>query len=129
MKWLSAGLTFFNVSTVCALLVGMLADGLSKPIAIFSVVVGLAAAIIAYWVTDAAPLRAPKPVPVEPPPPPVQSRKRKRDRRAKDFPVIVPPRERYRSVWFWLLAVCFTIFAVRSFAWLLYIDCNELKVQ
>ena len=129
MKWLSAGLTFFNASTVCALVVGMVAQGLSKPIAIFSVVVGLAAAVIAYWVTDAAPLRAPKPAPVVEPPPPVQPRKRKRDRRAKDLPVIVPPRERYRSVWFWLLAACFTIFAVRSFAWLLYIDGNELKVQ
>jgi hypothetical protein len=28
-----------------------------------------------------------------------------------------------------LLVACFTIFAVRSFAWLLYIDGNELKVQ
>ena len=129
MKWLSAGLTFFNVSTVCALLVGMLAHGLSKPVAIFAVVAGLVGAVIAYWVTDAAPLRAPKPAPVVEQPPPVQPRKRKRDRRAKDSPVIVPPRERYRSVWFWLLAACFTIFAVRSFAWLLYVDGNELKVQ
>src|SRR5687768_14565012 len=110
MKWLSAGLTFFNVSTVSALLVGMLANGLNKPIAVLAMVVGLTAALIAYWVTDAVPLRAPKPAPVEPPPPPVQPRKRKRDRRAKDFPVIVPARERYRSVWFWLLAACFTIF-------------------
>ncbi len=129
MKWLSAGLTFFNVSTVSALLMGMVADGLNKPIAILAVVAGLAAAVIAHWVTEAVPLRTRKPASVEPPPPLVQARKRKRDRRAKDLPVIVPARERYRSVWFWLLAACFTVFAVRSFAWLLYIDGNELKVQ
>ena len=128
MKWLSAGLTFFNVSTICALLVGMLTRGLDKPIAAFSVLAGLAAAFVAYRLTDAASLRPPKPVPVEPPLP-VQPRKRRRDRRAKDSPVMVPPRERYRSIWFWLLAACFTIFAVRSFAWLIYIDSNELKVQ
>ena len=36
---------------------------------------------------------------------------------------------RYRRVWFWAIAVCFTIFAVRSFCWLLYIDSSELKIQ
>ena len=128
MKWLTAGLTFFNASTVCALLVGMIAQGLSKPIAVFSVLVGLAAAFVAYWVTDAAALPSPTPAPVEPAPPP-PSRKRDRNRDADDSVVIVPPGQRYRSIWFWLLAACFTIFAVRSFAWLIYADGNELKVQ
>ena len=36
---------------------------------------------------------------------------------------------RYRRVWFWAVAVCFAIFAVRSFCWLLYIDGSELKIQ
>jgi hypothetical protein len=36
---------------------------------------------------------------------------------------------RYRSVWFWAVAVCFAMFAVRSFCWLLYIDSSELKIQ
>src|SRR4029450_6122521 len=36
---------------------------------------------------------------------------------------------RYRRVWFWAVAVCFAIFAVRSFCWLLYIDSSELKIQ
>ena len=131
MKWLSAGLTFFNVATVCAMIIGMLARGLDKPVAVFSVLAALVAAFLAYWMTDAAPLRAPKPAPVEapPPPPPVSTRKRKRDKQAQETIVIVPPRERYRSVWFWLLAACFAIFAFRSFCWLLYIDGNELKVQ
>src|SRR4029077_19429243 len=36
---------------------------------------------------------------------------------------------RYRSVWFWAVAICFALFAVRSFCWLLYIDGSELKIQ
>ncbi len=36
---------------------------------------------------------------------------------------------RYRHVWFWAVAICFTMFAVRSFCWLLYIDSSELKIQ
>ena len=125
MKWLSAGLTFFNASTVCALILGMIAQGLSRPIAIVSVLAGLAAAFIAYWVTDAASLRRPSPVVAET----ERNRKRSRNRDPKDTSVIVPPSERYRSIWFWLLAGCFTIFAVRSFAWLIYADGNELRVQ
>ena len=36
---------------------------------------------------------------------------------------------RYRRVWFWAVAICFAMFAVRSFCWLLYIDGSELKIQ
>ena len=36
---------------------------------------------------------------------------------------------RYRRIWFWAVAVCFAVFAVRSFCWLLYIDSSELKIQ
>ena len=36
---------------------------------------------------------------------------------------------RYRHVWFWAVAICFAMFAVRSFCWLLYIDGSELKIQ
>src|SRR4030095_5033992 len=36
---------------------------------------------------------------------------------------------RYRRIWFWGVAFCFAIFAVRSFCWLLYIDSSELKIQ
>lgn len=129
MKGLSAGLTFLNATTVCALVAGMIARGLSKPLAVFSVLVGLVAAFIAYRVTEAAPLRSPKPTVEEPPPLPTSNRKRARARRAKDSLVIEPPSQRYRSIWFWLLAACFAIFAVRSFSWLIYIDGNELKVQ
>ncbi|MCA1659040.1 MAG: hypothetical protein LC642_00650 [Verrucomicrobiaceae bacterium] len=125
MKWLSAGLTFFNATTVCALLAGMVANGLSRSVAVFSLLLGLTAALVAYWVTDAAPLRRAKPAIAEPSSAP-PARKRRHD---SDTPVIVPPSQRYRSIWLWLLAACFTIFAVRSFCWLIYADGNELKVQ
>ena len=36
---------------------------------------------------------------------------------------------RYRHVWFWAMAVCFAVFAVRSFCWLLYIDGSDLRIQ
>src|SRR5205814_10016668 len=42
---------------------------------------------------------------------------------------ILPPLKRYRHVWFWAMAVCFALFALRSFCWLLYIDGEQLKIQ
>src|SRR5207245_2886991 len=36
---------------------------------------------------------------------------------------------RYRHVWFWAMAVCLAVFAVRSFCWLLYIDGSDLRIQ
>ena len=36
---------------------------------------------------------------------------------------------RYRRVWFWLMAACFAVFAVRSFCWLFYIDGSDYKIQ
>jgi hypothetical protein len=129
MKWLSAGLTFFNATTVCALVAGMAAHGLSKPVAIFSVVVGLVAGVIAYRVTDAGVRRLPAPEPETSSAETPVTSKRSRKRRAQEPVVIVAPSRRYRSIWLWLLAACFTIFAVRSFCWLIYIDNNEFKVQ
>jgi hypothetical protein len=128
MKLLAVGLTFFNASTVCALVAGMVGDGLSRGIAVMAIVIGLIAAFIAYRFTenDSAP-RAPEPTVPESSGLSMRARKRlaKQEQRA----LIKPPAERYRSVWFWLLVTFFTIFAVRSFCWLIYIDGNELKVQ
>src|SRR5205814_6220000 len=36
---------------------------------------------------------------------------------------------RYRHVLFWAVAVCFAMFAVRSFCWLFYIDGSDYKIQ
>jgi hypothetical protein len=128
MKWLSAGLTFFNVSTVGALLLGMVARGLSRPVAVFAMLLGLGAAFIAYWMTDAGPFRARELAPAEPGTAPLP-RKRRHDRQTDDTSVMVPPGQRYRSIWLWLLAACFAIFALRSFCWLIYPEGNELRVQ
>ncbi|HAK06227.1 MAG TPA: hypothetical protein DCO65_02990, partial [Spartobacteria bacterium] len=46
MKWLSAGVTFVNFSTVCGLILGMVGGGLTFSIAAISVLFG--AAIAAY---------------------------------------------------------------------------------
>jgi hypothetical protein len=129
VKWLSAGLTFVNAATVCGLLTGMVAHGLGKSSATVSIAIGLIAAAFAYWVTTADSPSTSKPS--EPPTPPDSAGKRSRARaaRARVEPVVIPPRQRYRSIWLWLLVACFAIFAFRSFCWLLFWDNNELKVQ
>jgi hypothetical protein len=112
MKWLCGGLTFVNVATLCGLLVGMLAGGLSKGSAIFSLVLGLLAAVAAYLGTiDVLSGKVSKDL----------ARKHKKPRK--------PQPRKYDVIWFWLLAACFTIFAVRSFAWLLYINGDALRIQ
>lgn len=107
MSWLSAGLTFVNVATVCALLLGMAAGGLGSGIALTSLIVAGAAALLAFCTTNDA-------------------------RRGSGFrPDSADglPACRLRAVGFWMLAGCFAFFACRSFCWLLYIDGNQLKVQ
>src|SRR5256714_4003250 len=132
MKWLSAALAFVNASTLFALVAGILYQGLSRPLATFSIIVGLLVAFLAYRTTADVPLRVRKPKP-PPPPPPLElksKRQQRREERArKGLAVNEAPRWSYRSIWFWLLAACFAIFAFRSFGWLIYFDGNEVKVQ
>jgi hypothetical protein len=99
MRWLSAGLTFVNFATVAGLIAGILTGGLNPFCASIALFVGTLAGIFAY-------LRTTDPQSPE-----------------------LPSEFRYRDVWKWLIAVCFVIFAVRSFCWLLYIDGDELKIQ
>ena len=47
MKWLSAGLTFVNVTTVGGLLGGIAGHGLSKRVALCAAIAGLVAALLA----------------------------------------------------------------------------------
>ena len=116
MKWLSAGLTFFNVTTVCGLLGGMAAHGLSKPVAVFAIVAGLVAALFAWWGTRPASL---------------QEEVLGSDAARHDQAGTVPAHasRRYRSIWLWLMVAFFAIFAFRSFCNVLFIDGNELKIQ
>jgi len=108
MKWLSAGLAFVNVATVCALLLGTVCHGLSKTIALVSFIVGGAVAIFAYFSTRASQPRL----------------------FATDVPGD-PTRSRIDigRVCFWFVAGCFAFFAFRSFGWLLFWDGNQIKVQ
>src|SRR5438874_5570391 len=105
MKWLSAGLTFVNLSVVCGLLLGMVGHGLNALSAALALLCGLAFAVAAWLGTSD---------PDKPGGPKVKSSK---------------PTVRYRKFWFWVVAAFFALFAVRSFCWLLYIDGGEWKIQ
>src|SRR6266508_1923821 len=48
MKWLSAGLIFVNLSTICGLLLGMVGSGLNKLSALLALISGAAFALAAY---------------------------------------------------------------------------------
>ena len=105
MKWLSAGLTFVNLSVVCGLLLGMVGHGLNVLSAALALVCGAAFAVAAWLGTSD---------PDKPGGPKVKSCK---------------TTVRYRKFWFWVVAAFFALFAVRSFCWLLYIDGGEWKIQ
>ena len=129
MKWLSAGLTFVNVSTVCGLLLGIAVHGLSRTVALAAVVLGLAAALLAYWKTDSS---RTQPELLETAGATSSSefkltrRGRRRDSKGAGT---TDPSRRYRSIWLWLVVAVFAIFALRSFCNVLFIDGNELKIQ
>src|SRR4051812_23510017 len=101
MKWLSAGLIFVLSTTLCALLLGLAGGGLRLFAATWAVLVGIVFAFVAYVATNDDPTPG--------------------DSGAE--------RGRYHQLWFWGLATIFTIFAVRSFCWLFYIDGAEYKIQ
>ena len=142
MKWLSAGLVFVNLSTVCGLLLGMAGNGLNKHSAIFALVSGAAFAVAAYLGTSdpdkpncradaspASPGPASEALTLQRAQPEVRLSKRAQRRLQKNAPGSTPACWRYGKVWLWLLGACFLMFAVRSFCWLLYIDGNQLKIQ
>src|SRR4030095_4704954 len=105
MKWLSAGLTFCNLSVVCGLLLGMVGHGLNTLSAALALLCGVAFGVAAWLGTSYPPHSS--------------------DPGAKPSKVS----RRYGKIWFWLVAACFALFAFRSFCWLLYIDGGDLKIQ
>src|SRR5437667_2656684 len=127
MEWLSAGLVFVNLSTVCGLLLGMAGSGLDKRSAIFALVSGAAFAVAAYLGTsDTAAERKKVNSPV------VEQERSKSGQQRPESVVhegTSLATRRYRHLWRWVMAACFTVFAVRSFCWLLYIDGEQLKIQ
>jgi hypothetical protein len=129
MKWLSGSLTFFNAATFLALIMGILAQGLTRAVAAFAVIAALAIAFAAYWMTADAPLRLQKPKQPWVPPENMSKRAQRRAARQGVTVTVKPSGWKYRSFWFWVLAVCFGVFAFRSFCWLIYWDGNDVKVQ
>jgi len=128
MKWLSAGLTFVNFSTVCGLILGMAANGLGQPVAVISLILGVVAAIFAYLGTSDPKTKIDILDSAEPGAK-LSKRTQRRLRHAGNLPSAPTAIRKYRHFWAWVLAACFAIFAVRSFCWLLYIDGDQLKIQ
>lgn len=104
MKWLTAALIIVSLSTVFAVLLGFAAHGLSTPAAAGALMAGALLAIAACVQTN------------DP------SEKWVAPNNSNPF-------ARYRSAWLWLLGLCFAMFAVRVFCWLIYIDGDQLKIQ
>ena len=103
MKGLSAALTFFNLATVCALILGMFAGGLGAATAAISLLLGLIAGLAAYFGTY--------------------------DPGDADAAVEPRPKGRYAPAFLWIMVAIFAMFALRSFCWLLYIDGDQLMIQ
>ncbi len=124
MKWLSAILTFVNLSVVCGLLLGMAGRGLNVVTAWLALVCGAAFAVAAYLGTsDATVRKTAKHAPVERKP------HKPSDSESTPNSAVWSALMRYRRVWFWAVAAFFAIFAVRSFCWLFYIDGSDYKIQ
>src|SRR5262245_23874349 len=124
MKWVTAGVTFVNLSVVCGLLLGLAGRGLTTVSAALALMCGAAFAVAAFLGTRAGAVgqKAANGSAAE--------RKPGKASEAEETQNAVPTAlMRYRRVWFWAVAVCFAMFAVRSFCWLLYIDSSELKIQ
>src|SRR5215467_1864545 len=125
MKWVTAGVTFVNLSVVCGLFLGLAGRGLNTVNAALALVCGAAFAVAAFFGTRDSTVcneAASRPAP--------EQKQRRVSEPEKPQNANLPSALiRYRHVWFWAVAVCFAMFAVRSFCWLLYIDGSDLKIQ
>jgi hypothetical protein len=124
MKWVTAGVTFVNLSVVCGVLLGLVGRGLNTVSAALALLCGAAFAVAAFLGTSDSAVRqkaANVPAPEQKP-----SKRSKPEETQNALPTALM---RYRRIWFWAVAFCFAMFAVRSFVWLLYIDSSELKIQ
>src|SRR5881397_110847 len=124
MKWLSAVLTFVNLSVVCGLFLGMAGRGLNVVSAWLALVFGAAFAVAAYLGTSDTAIREKAANQ-----PPVRKSQKASDPDSTPNAATWSAIMRYRHVWFWAVAVCFAMFAIRSFCWLFYIDGSDYKIQ
>ncbi|PYL63439.1 MAG: hypothetical protein DMF24_00395 [Verrucomicrobia bacterium] len=122
MKWLTAVLTFVNLSVISGLVLGMAGRGLNMLTAALALVCGTAFAVAAFLGTSDPAGREQVANPPEP-------ERKPRNAESKPNTPIRSALMRYRRVWFWAMAVCFAVFAVRSFCWLFYIDGSDYKIQ
>jgi hypothetical protein len=124
MKWVTAGVTFVNLSVVCGLFLGLVGRGLTATSAALALVCGAAFAVAALLGTRNSSIRQKSAND------PAADQKPRKSSEAEDTQNAIPSAlRRYRRFWFWAVAICFAAFAVRSFCWLLYIDSSELKIQ
>lgn len=127
MKVFSAGLTFVNVATMAGLILGITGGGLNKGFAGLALLLGLAAAIYAWFGT--APFFRRKKVVVLPATPLPKSKRARRRMKLEPQPVVTAPPPRRWHFWAWAVGIVFLMFAVRSFCWLLWVDGANLKIQ
>jgi hypothetical protein len=128
MKWLAAGLTFVNISTICGVFIGIASHGLSYNVALASAIIGLIAAILAFWGTRSSRLEpALADATIRPVAPAANATPTSAIR--PFFDNISATFHRYRSFWLWLVVGVFVCFAIRSFCCVLFIDGNEYKIQ
>ena len=124
MRWVTAGVTFVNLSVVCGLFLGLAGRGLNTTSAAIALVCGAAFAVAAFLGTRDSAVRQKSAKSSA-----AEQKPRKASEAENTQNALPPALMRYRRVWFWVVAVCFAVFAVRSFCWLLYIDSSELKIQ
>src|SRR6476660_5094477 len=121
MKWVTAGVTFVNLSAVCGVLLGLAGRGLNTVSAALALVCGAAFAIAALLGTrDSAVQQKSITEPA------TEQKPRKPSGSENTKNALQSALMRYRNVWFWAIAICFAVFALRSFVWLLDIDSSEL---
>ena len=124
MKWVTAGITFVNLSVVCGLFLGLAGRGLSTMSAALALVCGAAFAVAALLGTRDSEVRQRSAND------PAADQKPRKSSETEGAQSVIPSAlMRYRRFWFWAVAFFFAIFAIRSFCWLLYIDSSELKIQ
>ncbi len=133
MKWLTAGLTFVNFSTLFGLILGALGHGLSKPAAVIALIIGALIGAAAYIQTsDPEKVSASETTPSTGDGPIPEKRLSKRAERKLRRQALEPTPSAQinsRRIWFWILGVCFAVFALRSFCWLIYIEGDQWRIQ
>jgi len=105
MRPLSAGLIYVAVSTAAAVLLAEIAGRLNPGVSLFSLMTGATAALATFFL-----------MPPAPPRPPVSS-------------AIDDPLSKYRSIWLCLVGFVFTMFAIRSFCWILFFAGDNINIQ